>query len=210
MEASSYSVAQAHRPTLGNGMGVVLCNNNPTMNTPDTRPHKNSYWITEGTLMAGEYPGHPAAGNARERVARHIEAGISFFLDLTEEDELDPYTRFLPERHPVSGLPMVHKRMPIRDVDVPKSAAEMTAILDSIDGALKEGHVVYVHCWGGRGRTGTVVGCHFVRGGSTGREALLQVAELWKNVEKSAWKPTSPETDEQRSFVLAWRAASAK
>ena len=156
--------------------------------------------------MAGEYPGHPAAGNAKERVARHIEAGISFFLDLTEEDELDPYTRFLPERHPVSGLPMVHKRMPIRDVDVPKSAAEMTAILDSIDGALKEGHVVYVHCWGGRGRTGTVVGCHFVRRGSTGREALLQVAELWKKVEKSAWKPTSPETDRQRSFVLAWRA----
>ena len=94
--------------------------------------------------------------------------------------------------------------MPIRDVNVPKSAAEMTAILDCIDGALAQGHTVYVHCWGGRGRTGTVVGCHFVRHGSTGRDALLRLAELWKTVAKSKWKPTSPETNAQLSFVLAW------
>lgn len=174
------------------------------MDTPDTRPHENSYWIHKGTLMAGEYPGHPAAGNAAARVARHIEAGISFFLDLTEAHELAPYTPHLPSHHPVSGLPVVHTRMPIRDVNVPKSAAEMTAILDCIDGAIEQGHTVYVHCWGGRGRTGTVVGCHFVRRGATGRDALLRLAEFWKTVAKSKWKPTSPETNTQRSFVLAW------
>jgi hypothetical protein len=63
--------------------------------------------------------------------------------------------------------------------------------------------MVYVHCRGGRGRTGTVVGCHFVRRGSTGRDALLRLAELWKTVAKSAWKPASPETNAQRSFVVA-------
>jgi hypothetical protein len=174
------------------------------METPDTRPHQNSYWIHSGTLMAGEYPSHPVAGNAKARIARHIESGISFFLDLTEEHELAPYTPHLPSHHPVSGLPVVHHRMPIRDVDIPKSAAEMTAILDCIDAALGQGRVVYVHCWGGRGRTGTVVGCHLVRRGCTGTDALLQLAALWKTVAKSATKPTSPETGAQRSFVLAW------
>jgi hypothetical protein len=105
----------------------------------------------------------------------------------------------------------------------------MTAILDRIDCALEQGHTVYVHCWGGRGRTGTVVGCHFVRRGATGQDALLrlaelwktvaksawkptspELAELWKTVAKSAWKPTSPETVQQRSFVLAWRTAGAR
>lgn len=177
------------------------------MDIPETRPHENSYWIHEGTLMAGEYPGHPAAGSAKARVARHIEVGITFFLDLTEDHELAPYAPHLPSLHPVSGVPVVHKRMPIPDVDVPKSAAEMTAILECIDGALEQGHVVYVHCWGGRGRTGTVVGCHLVRRGSTGQEALDKVSSLWQTVAKSAYKPTSPETNAQRSFVLGWEVA---
>ena len=35
---------------------------------------------------------------------------------------------------------------------------------------------VYVHCWGGIGRTGTVVGCWLVRHGMTGDEALAEFA----------------------------------
>ena len=115
------------------------------MKSNDPRPHGNSYWIEPGRLIAGEYPGRPTCADGRARVARHIDAGISFFLDLTEDFELAPYAEHLPATHPGSGLPVIHKRMPIRDVDVPKSAAEMTAILDCIDGALAQGHVVYVH-----------------------------------------------------------------
>ena len=41
----------------------------------------------------------------------------------------------------------------------------MTRILDDVDAALADGGAVYVHCWGGIGRTGTVVGCWLVRHG---------------------------------------------
>ncbi|MBA3406233.1 MAG: dual specificity protein phosphatase family protein [Gemmatimonadaceae bacterium] len=37
------------------------------------------------------------------------------------------------------------------------------------------GHSIYVHCWGGVGRTGTVVGCYIVRHGRTGDDALGEV-----------------------------------
>ena len=93
---------------------------------------------------------------------------------------------------------------PIRDVSVPKRADEMTAILDAIDGAILAGHVVYVHCWGGIGRTGTVVGCHLVRHGLTGDEALAALAAMYRVVDKYYRRPQSPETPEQFRWVREW------
>ena len=47
-------------------------------------------------------------------------------------------------------------------------------ILDEIDGAILNGKTVYVHCLGGIGRTGTVVGCYLVRHGiAAGGKALV-------------------------------------
>lgn len=47
---------------------------------------------------------------------------------------------------------------------------QMRAILDAIDRAA--GSIVYVHCWGGHGRTGTVAGCYLVRHGQDTRQSL--------------------------------------
>lgn len=63
---------------------------------------------------------------------------------------------------------------------------------------------MYVHCWGGVGRTGTVVGCYLVRSGLSGDEALARIRQLRRN-EATANRP-SPETDEQRNMVRSWRA----
>jgi protein-tyrosine phosphatase len=85
----------------------------------------------------------------------------------------------------------------------------MGEILDVIDSALDQGGVVYVHCWGGVGRTGTVVGCHLVRRGMTGDEALARVAELFKNMQKYPRRRRSPETDEQEAYVRSWTELSS-
>lgn len=74
----------------------------------------------------------------------------------------------------------------------------MQMILDTLDSAMESGHTVYLHCHGGRGRTGTVVGCWLVRHGRTGEQALARIAELRGDHE-------SPETREQRAFVLNWK-----
>jgi hypothetical protein len=75
-----------------------------------------------------------------------------------------PYAQWLDGR-------AEYRRCTIVDFGVP-SPQEMTAILDVLDAALAAGRVVYLHCWGGVGRTGTVVGCYLVRHGMRGEEAL--------------------------------------
>jgi hypothetical protein len=158
-------------------------------------PIPDSYWVKEGKLLAGEYPGAADADAALQKLQRIREAGVDFFLDLTEAGEgLRPYE--------AAVAPLEYRRMPIRDLGLP-SSGEMIAILDEIDRAIADGRCVYVHCWGGIGRTGTVVGCWLVRHGRTPDDALDQIA-LWRSQTPDGWR-RSPETDEQHAFVGAWR-----
>ena len=57
----------------------------------------------------------------------------------------------------------------------------MREILDHLRTRLDSGHKVYVHCWGGIGRTGTVVGCHLVEQGMTADQALEQARQYGGN-----------------------------
>lgn len=168
----------------------------------------NAYWVIPGRFAAGEYPGAKDRGDAAEKLRSLLGAGIDYFVDLTEPHELAPYAGIAEVEATRLGLSVEHDRRSIRDVRVPRSPHEMVAILDTIDAALGEDKTVYVHCWGGIGRTGTVVGCWLVRHGRTGEEALAQVAEWWQGVEKANRRPESPETPEQGDYVRNWTEPS--
>jgi protein-tyrosine phosphatase len=129
-----------------------------------------------------------------------LEAGVTFFLDLTEEGELNPYSGLLAQEPEGCDRPLEHRRLSIRDFDVP-SRDHMVRILDTIDAALEAGHTVYLHCWGGTGRTGTVVGCHLARHGKPGEQALAGIVRLRRNIKNARM---SPETPAQREMVLGW------
>ena len=165
-----------------------------------SRPHANCYWVEPDRLMAGEYPGAKSDSEAADKVRRTIESGITFFLDLTEAGEhgLKPYKQFLPAVG-LNGLPVVHHRIAVQDVSVPEKAV-MKEILQVMEKALTDGHIVYVHCWGGVGRTGTAVGCWLRRQGFSGKEALEQVTRFWAEFSESKRqrKPKSPENHEPK------------
>lgn len=162
------------------------------------RPIENSYWVVPRRLLAGEYPGSQQPEDARAKVRTLLHAGVTAFVDLTEEGELEPYSDLV--------APALHHRLPIRDISVPASTDQMARILDTIDRYVSESGLVYVHCWGGVGRTGIVIGCWLARR-SGGREALRMLQELWKECPKSIHRQ-SPETREQERYILDWRAGA--
>ena len=175
------------------------------MNRQKERPIPDSYWVRPGRLLAGEYPGAPYDDQARQKLRRLLETGVTFFLDLTEAREygLKPYAPLLREEASALGRQAEHHRMSIPDMDTP-TPKEMVRILDTIDAALEQGHTLYVHCYGGIGRTGTVIGCYMARHGIEGAEALNEIARLRQGT-PDGWV-RSPQTPAQREMVRGWAA----
>src|SRR5260370_9653635 len=91
-------------------------------------------------------------------------------------------------------------------MDVP-SKTTLSAILDTIDGEIARGKAVYVHCWGGHGRTGVVVGCWLQRhalGGKAGPIARIKELRALAGINS-----VSPPTPAQCDFVEAWPPPTA-
>lgn len=168
------------------------------------RPISESYWVAPGRLLAGEYPGRYEEEQTRKRIDAFIEEGFNVFIDLTKPNEVYPYAHLLLEQSRVYDLEVKYHRFPIGDFGLPTPEL-MKSILDTIDAELQAGKKIYVHCWGGIGRTGTTVGCYLARHGKTGEEALRQLSEWWKGVPKSQLHTRSPETHEQIEFIRTWR-----
>ncbi len=105
---------------------------------------------------------------------------------------------------------MHHLRCPIQDVSITDTAT-LHRILDHIDVALSGEGTVYVHCWGGIGRTGMVAGALLVRRGLPPSGALHVVNAAWRGTAKAQLAKyatrTSPETVEQMRVVAEWEGA---
>lgn len=167
-------------------------------------PIPKSYWVIPDQFLAGEYPGHYDESVARKKLSAFLEAGITDFIDLTYPHELVPYEPILKELAPLYDLQPHYTRISIRDGRIP-SPQTMLEILDTIDAAIKHRRKVYIHCWGGIGRTGTVVGCHLVRHGEQPKNAVAQVDKLYHSRQQDPLHTHSPETEEQVQFILDWR-----
>ncbi|HET7553196.1 MAG TPA: hypothetical protein VFK04_18025 [Gemmatimonadaceae bacterium] len=140
------------------------------MTEPVPSPIPNSYTIPGARLTAGEYPGAKDPAEAAALLAAFMDAGVNAFVDLTMPgDRLEPYEHTLLRI--ANGRPVERLSFPIRDVSITNDE-RMRQILDAIDAELAANRTVDVHCWGGAGRTGIVVGCWLVRHGKSGDEAL--------------------------------------
>jgi protein-tyrosine phosphatase len=165
----------------------------------------DSYYRVHNRLLAGEYPGRWNERRLKATLRQLLDLGATFFLDLTEEQEkrLPAYVRVLQAEAKAVGRAVEHHRMPIPDFETP-TADQMRDILDLLDKAIEAGHTVYLHCYAGIGRTGTVVGCHLVRHGRGAQEALDELARLRRGTALA--DSPSPVTDEQRQLVYEWAA----
>ncbi len=160
-------------------------------------PIEHCYWVVPGKFLAGEYPRNLDPHSSAEKIQALLASGVTAFIDLTREDD-----RLLPYSSMLKGA--AYHNFPIGDVSIPDSPEVTVAILDAIDEHLREDRVIYLHCWGGIGRTGTIVGCWLVRHGRGGGAALAHLGELFSHCPKAAYR-RSPETQEQENYVLTWQ-----
>lgn len=169
-------------------------------------PIPNTYWLVDGIFLAGEYPGSANDEVARDKLLKFLDAGIRTFINLTEEGEpLADYSGLLRTLAEERGIEAKHVRHSVKDLGVPRERELMKRILATIREEIAVGRPVYIHCWGGIGRTGTAIGCWLVEEGLAGEAAIEKIAELRAGTPER-WR-RSPETDEQCRYIREWLQA---
>lgn len=160
------------------------------------RPLHQSYEVWgNGIIYAGEYPGDKNGELAKHKIERMHHFGIRHFIDLTEEGELRPYNHLLPSD-------TTYTRFPIVDCGVPKSVESVQRLLLRIEELKKMDGYVYIHCWGGVGRTGTIIACYLSQNWKEVdmNHTLEVLRRNFSEMPKSAYRKT-PETKDQIDFI---------
>lgn len=159
----------------------------------------HAWWADDDRILAGEYPGSPDESTQHLKLSLLADAGIETIVDLTRPDDgLAPYEHHWNALGAARGRN--HRRLhhPIRDVSV-TTPEGYDAIVADLDRETASGSPVFVHCWGGVGRTGTVVGCWHVSRGSTADAAVDRIAAARAGTRK-AGRP-APEVPSQMMAI---------
>jgi len=184
-------------------------------------------WLVPGHIMLGRYPGSEPkrpvdAATQRLRVVDlRIQGNVSTFVSLQKEVPRQdsattwgfqgtvPYRRgFVPYyRDIVKSVPAAQpgqvKHFGIVDRQPAPSITALDNLIEDLAQRVSRGEVLYIHCWGGQGRTGLVAACLLGRlyPQLASEEALARV-QAYFNL-RGAPGP-SPETDEQTHQVREW------
>lgn len=165
-------------------------------------PFANCYLVAE-RLFAGPSFLAGSHTDTQERLTSLATAGVTCIISVVEASQLAATRQALElfaSRRLAEGQ-LQQNFFHVPDGEAP-SKNQMGIILDVIDAGYLEGRVIYLHCWGGRGRTGAVAGCWMRRHGiARGAQALDEIAELRFACGVFS---ESPETESQRRLVRQW------
>jgi hypothetical protein len=111
-------------------------------------PTATSNWVVPGHLIIGE---HPRMCDVHELIA----AGVTMFVSLVGEYSSNEY---YGEKYPAKMKKWRGKclHLPVMDFNVPEMWVGV-AWVTFLRSKIRKGEIIYVHCGGGHGRTGTVV-----------------------------------------------------
>jgi hypothetical protein len=172
------------------------------------KPFIQSYWVREGLLCAGHYPGALDEQEHETKLRGLIDCGIRRVINLIPAHETGAnglpfvaYDSTLERLAAERGQSVECIRLGYPDGTTP-SRALMKRILDQIDASLEAHEPVYIHCWGGHGRTSTVIGCYLIRHGASPQKAIDQILAWRRPLPKNHF----PYEARQEEFVRSWQA----
>ena len=141
-------------------------------------------WAEQSILCFGEKPGRWRA--VEEDLQMLKDAGVKSILSLVEEEpKLDAYRR--------GGFEILH--VPIDDCDAP-SPGQFDQCIEFISANAP----VYVHCYAGYGRAGTISAAWLIHNGMKALEAIKIIRQI---------RPGAIEVDIQFDSLLQYEARSS-
>lgn len=201
-------------------------------------PTPESNWVIPGKVLVGAYPASSDDVETYELLMSIMKLNITTFVCLQQEyranvtedmwrrgNSLRPYfedvkvfarnKEYLRSNNLFSDIPdeegfkFVH--FPIRDCSISDDTGVLRLCKDLVN-ALSRGEIMYIHCWGGHGRTGTVV-CimlHLMYGLSA--EEAMERCQFVHDLRQCPVVVGSPQTQTQRdqvTRVIAYLETSA-
>jgi len=160
----------------------------------------------------GSKTGRPGAEESREHIRKVLEAGVTTFVCLQEEvppqdddaawngQEMVPlpdeekrakypegFQRYYADAEELAStvegckaLRFIH--LPIKDFGTPSESGLSSTLEELAEDITVRDRAVYIHCWGGRGRAGTVGACLLLKlvtwDGATAEEAAAATLAL--------------------------------
>ena len=140
----------------------------------------------EGRLICGPRPVPPF----RDGVDALAERGVCTIACLLADHEIPAE---LAAAYETSALEVLRFQIP--DFGRPANAGALSVFLDDLLLRLRRGETIYVHCFAGIGRTGTVLACLLRTAG-----AASDPVELVRAI----YDPRAIETEEQQRFARAF------
>ncbi|KAH3760206.1 phosphatases II [Pelomyxa schiedti] len=177
--------------------------------TSSTNPSRYTNWGVPGRVLVGAFP-------RAETLAAALASGVTVFVCLVQEDEMTRSGGMYLERarKMVTDSPTKYPGVKARDLELihfpmydkqTRSDPETADLIRILLEKLEQGKILYLHCMGGHGRTGTILSLLLGRmNGISAAEALALCEERHETRQECIEKPgmyKSPETHEQKSQV---------
>lgn len=164
-----------------------------------TNPNEFTNWVIPQKLLCGGYPMRNDLPQRPNFLDLLLENGVNVFVNLCEEHEIQKYGDYSELVRIESGeVTLISLPTPDRGVTFD---TDVSKVVNQIVQHITRGDVVYVHCWGGHGRSGVICACVLMQLERISSEKALQQIKTCHNTRGYNSKRKSPHGVKQHAQV---------
>jgi protein-tyrosine phosphatase len=158
-------------------------------------PTSHTNWIIPGKFLCGSFP--------RSKVIRDLlDVGCNIFVNLTMPNETQRYGSYIEFAEAKSKKSIKYIPFPIYDHNVGREV-EVVKLVQDLEAMIlaPSNDVIYIHCIGGHGRTGTIVSLLLAKLYKLDAFAAMEVCQALHDTRQETNGRVSPESTVQRNQV---------